>query len=92
MAGGFLAVGQAAALAVNATREMQRLTAQLEVATGSSAAAGAAFNDLTKFAAETPYTLAQVTEAYIKLKNLGIDPTEERLVRLVTPARRWVRI
>jgi hypothetical protein len=79
MAGGFLAVGQAAALAVNATREMQRLTAQLEVATGSSAAAGAAFSDLTKFAAETPYTLAQVTEAYIKLKNLGIEPTEERL-------------
>lgn len=79
LAAGFLSVSAAASLAVNATREMQRLTAQLEVATGSSAAAGAAFSDLTKFAAETPYTLAQVTEAYIKLKNLGIDPTEERL-------------
>ncbi len=79
LAAGFLSVSQAAALAVNSTREMERLTAQLEVATGSTAAAGEAFQSLTKFAAETPFTLTQVTEAYIKLKNLGIEPTMERL-------------
>lgn len=79
MAAGLLSVGQVAALAVNSTREMQKLSAQLQVATGSATAAGVAFDGLAKFAAETPFTLAQVTEAYIKLKNLGIEPTEERL-------------
>lgn len=82
LAGGFVglaAIGQVASLTVNATREMQKLSAQLEVATGSAAAANTAFNGLAKFAAETPFTLTQVTEAYIRLKNLGINPTEERL-------------
>jgi hypothetical protein len=79
VAAGFVSVGAAAKLAVDSTREMQRLNAQLEVATGSTEAAGAAFQSLTKFAAETPFTLTQVTEAYIKLRNLGIEPTEARL-------------
>ena len=58
-----------------ANAEFQSLNASLKVATGSSAAASAAFQELRKFAAETPYQLNQTVEAFLKLKNLGLDPS-----------------
>lgn len=58
-----------------ANAEFQSLNASLKVATGSSAAATAAFNEIRKFAAETPYQLNQTVEAFLKLKNLGLDPS-----------------
>lgn len=58
-----------------ANAEFQSLNASLKVATGSSVAATAAFNEIKKFAAETPYQLNQTVEAFLKLKNLGLDPS-----------------
>lgn len=78
-AAGLLSVGQAASFMVRANADMQRLSAMLEVATGSAGSAASAMSDLQSFAAETPFTLGQVTEAYIKLKNLGLDPSTEAL-------------
>jgi len=75
MATAFLSVGQAASFMVRANADMQRLSAQLEVATGSTSAAATAMKDLQGFAAETPFTLTQVVEGFIKLKNLGLDPS-----------------
>jgi hypothetical protein len=78
-AAGLLSVGQAASFMVRANADMQRLSAMLEVATGSAGSAATAMSQLQSFAAETPFTLGQVTEAYIKLKNLGLDPSTEAL-------------
>ena len=78
-AAGLLSVGQAASFMVRANADMQRLSAMMEVATGSTTAAAGAMSELQRFAAETPFTLGQVTEAYIKLKNLGLDPSSEAL-------------
>lgn len=78
-AAGLLSVGQAASFMVRANADMQRLSAMLEVATGSAGSAASAMSQLQSFAAETPFTLGQVTEAYIKLKNLGLDPSTEAL-------------
>lgn len=75
MATAFLSVSQAASFLVRANADMQRLSAQLEVATGSTSAAATAMKDLQNFAAETPFTLGQVVEGFIKLKNLGLDPS-----------------
>jgi hypothetical protein len=58
-----------------ANAEFQSLNASLKVATGSTAAASAAFDEIRKFAAETPYQLNQTVEAFLKLKNLGLDPS-----------------
>ena len=55
--------------------EFQSLNASLKVATGSSVAATSAFNEIKKFAATTPYQLNQAVEAFLKLKNLGLDPS-----------------
>ena len=79
MATAFFSVSQAASFIVRANADMQRLSAMMEVATGSTQRASAAMGDLQRFAADTPFTLTQVTEAYIKLKNLGLDPSIETM-------------
>jgi hypothetical protein len=80
--GGVLAAAGVLTLATNvakATAEFQSLSASLKVATGSSAAASAAFSEIQKFAAETPYQLNQSVEAFLRLKNLGLDPSMNSL-------------
>ncbi|OAN53898.1 hypothetical protein A6A04_13480 [Paramagnetospirillum marisnigri] len=63
--------------AVNA--EFQKLGASLKTVTGSSDAAKAALGSLEKFASETPYQLTEVTDAFIKLKAMGLDPSMDAL-------------
>lgn len=46
---------------------------------GNEAAARDAFNKINKFAADTPYELEEVMTSFIKLKNMGLDPSEEAL-------------
>lgn len=38
-----------------------------------------ASQEINKFATETPYSVSQVTDAYIKLKNYGLDSSEKSL-------------
>lgn len=59
--------------------EFQRLNAALSVATGSTASAKVAFKQIQDFASTTPYQLNQSVEAFIKLKNLGLDPSMKAL-------------
>jgi hypothetical protein len=61
------------------TRTFQVLRATLETATGSKEKAADAFERLQKFAASTPYSVKESIQAFIKLKNLGLDPTEAAL-------------
>jgi len=61
------------------TRSFQVLRSTLITATGSEDAAADAFDRLQKFAAKTPFSVEQSIQAFIKLKNLGLDPTEEAL-------------
>lgn len=58
---------------VRVSREFEVLRASLRTVTGSSAAATRAFEDLQAFAGQTPYDVQQVTEAFIRLKSLGLD-------------------
>jgi len=57
--------------------EAERLNASLQTITGSEEAANAAFSQISDFAATTPFSLGNVTEAWIKLANVGIEPTAE---------------
>lgn len=52
---------------------------QLVTSEGTIRKAGTAFNWVKKFAADTPYELDQVMEAFIKLRAYGIDPTNGTL-------------
>lgn len=80
--GSMFAVGSILAIAhevIAAQREFDKLNTSLITATGSSKNAAQAFAALQKFAASTPYDLKQTTEAFLKLRNLGLMPSERAL-------------
>jgi hypothetical protein len=82
MIGGLAIGGALAAMAkhvFNATAEFQKLQSQLVTVTGSAALAGQAFKDIEQFATETPFQLAEVVQAFTKMKAMGLDPSMESL-------------
>ncbi len=64
---------------VTANKEFEGLNASLKTVTGSSEAASDAFDMIENFATTTPYQLGEVVDAFIRLKALGLDPSEEAL-------------
>lgn len=75
IAGMVTSIAAAAVPLVRINAEVQSLQAQLRVATGSIGAAAEKFQQLEQFAAETPFSLNEVVEAFTRMKNLGLDPT-----------------
>lgn len=75
-------VGAMTSLAVAAVQvggEFESLRASLKTVTGSSDAAAAAFKTIQKFASSTPFSVKEITQAFLKLKALGLDPSEKAL-------------
>ena len=66
---------QVARGAIEVSERFDQLEATLTTITGTSQEAQKAFEWITEFTATTPYQLEQVTNAYIMLRNAGIDPT-----------------
>jgi Tape measure protein len=66
---------EAAGEIIKVTAEFQKLQASLETVMKSSELAKAAFTNIKQFAATTPYSVKEATEAFIKLKALGLDPS-----------------
>lgn len=64
---------------VNVTREFESLRASLATAVGGADNATIAFEAIQDFATQTPYDLAQATEGFTKLVNLGLTPSERAL-------------
>lgn len=80
--GGFLAGGAIASVGrsfFETNVSMAKLEGALKTITGSTEAANAKFKELQKFGASTPFTFEQSARAFIKLKNLGLDPSERSL-------------
>lgn len=64
---------------IQVNTEFERLGAQLETVTGSIQGAGIAFRELERFAAQTPFQLNEVVEAFTQLKARGLDPSIESM-------------
>jgi len=64
---------------VDTSVQFEKMNASLKTVTGSTDAAKVAFKNIEQFATETPYQLDQVVGAFIKLKALGLDPSNEAL-------------
>lgn len=79
VAGVGLGLGALAAQVIGAQRDFDKLNASLVTATGSTANAAQAFDALQAFAATTPYSVKEATEAFIMMRNLGLDPSEKAL-------------
>jgi len=59
---------------ISTSAEFESFHATLETITGSAKAADDAMSWISKFAQTTPYDVAGVTDAFVKLKSYGIDP------------------
>ncbi|WP_422858770.1 hypothetical protein ACOKFD_15625 [Flagellimonas sp. S174] len=65
-----------AAQAVKSASDLEVLDAKLlTVFQGNEAAAKSAFSEIIEFTSNTPFQLEQVADGFVKLKNLGLDPS-----------------
>lgn len=80
-AGAFgLALGAPLYAAVQAASDVETMQIALKTAfQGNEQAANKAYETINKFAAKTPYELNEVMTGFIKLKNMGLDPSTEAL-------------
>ena len=74
-----LSVGAFVGKLVQVQREFDVLNSSLKTVTGSSAAAAREMEWIKSFAKETPFGLAQATQAFVKMKSLGLDPSRAAL-------------
>lgn len=75
-----LGIAGALALPLKAAADMESMNIALQTSfQGNQKEAKAAFDAINKFAAKTPYGLEEVMTGFIKLKNMGLDPSEEAL-------------
>lgn len=64
---------------VGAQRQFDVLFSSLRTVTGGVDQASAAWERLVGFAGKTPYTLDQTIQGFVKLKALGLDPSERAM-------------
>lgn len=76
---GIQGISRSVGFLVTTNREFERLHASLKTVTGSAQGADKAFNMIEEFASSTPFNVGQITEAFIKLKALGLEPSQEAL-------------
>lgn len=69
--GGFAGLGSKI---ITTSAQFEKFQTILETVEGSSAKAKASMDWVSQFATDTPYELAEVTDAFVKLKAYGIDP------------------
>lgn len=67
---------------IDVASEFEKFKTILETTEGSAAGADKAMKWVSDFAARTPYELAEVTEAFVKLRAYGLDPTNGLLKTL----------
>jgi len=75
----FINVSDIVGKVVNVTAEFQRLEASLVTVEGSTSKASASFDLIKTFAQQTPYQLTEVTDAFIKMKAMGLDASLESM-------------
>lgn len=67
---------------IDTGRQFEKFQAILETVEGSSEKARASLDWVSKFATQTPYELAEVTEAFVRMKAYGLDPTNGSLTSI----------
>lgn len=75
LGGGVIAGGLAAMPMVSTASQFENYQTVLTTIEGSEGKAKKSMEWVSKFAAKTPYDLAQVNEAFVRLKSYGLDPT-----------------
>ena len=71
---------------VQVERQTGILVSSLRTVTGSAAGAKDAFNALEGLASRLPVSIPEITDAFIKMKALGLNPTESALISFTNTA------
>ena len=71
---------------IEVTSQFQRLEAVLGNTLGSQEASAKAFSDIKKFAAQTNFSVLELTDAYVKLTNQNMQPSMEQLRKMADVA------
>ncbi|MCQ1778239.1 tape measure protein [Neorhizobium galegae] len=79
MAGGMAALGKSV---VGVSAQFESYQATLETIEGSSAKARASLDWISDFAKRTPFEVAELTEAFVRLRAYGLDPTNGLMASL----------
>ncbi|WP_257296251.1 tape measure protein [Endozoicomonas sp. YOMI1] len=66
--------------------QFERLGVQMEAITGSSAEAEKAMQWIKDFTRNTPFQLEEVSEAFVRLKAFGLDPTDGSMQAIIDQA------
>lgn len=74
-----LSAGMVVGKLVSVQRTFDVLNSSMRTVTGSAEAAAREFEWIRRFAAETPFGLQEAANAFVKMKALGIEPTEDSL-------------
>ncbi|KQT52225.1 MULTISPECIES: tape measure protein [unclassified Aureimonas] len=72
-------IGNFVASITRTSAEFEKYQATLETLEGSTEKAKASLDWVTEFGRTTPYEVAEVTEAFVRLKSYGIDPMDGSL-------------
>lgn len=67
---------------VDVASEFEQLDIRLKAVMGSSAKGKEAFSWIKQFAVDTPYSVRQVTDSFMMLKNFGLDPMDGTLQKV----------
>jgi len=67
---------------INVTAEFQKFQAVLTNTLGSSDLAAQYLRQITEFAAKTPFSVQQLTDAFVKLANQGFIPSQDEMTKL----------
>ena len=78
-AGSILSLGQSI---VETTAKFETFAAVLTTSLGSASQAQMAMQMITDFAAKTPFSVEELTGAFVKLTNQGFKPSEEQMRKL----------
>lgn len=76
------AIGSFVNKIIGVRSEFEKYLAVLTTSLGTSKAANKEFAMIRDFAAETPYSVRELTESFVKLTNQGFKPSREELVLL----------
>lgn len=76
---GVAAAGLVAKQILDVNRSFESLRASLITVTNSAEDAEIAFKGIQEFASTTPYSVQEVTNAFIKLSSLGLSPSQRAL-------------
>jgi len=75
-------IAQATRFVIGTNVTGEKLQTQLLTLEGTEEAARAAFKRIEDFAIATPFQIEEITEAFIRLRGQGLDPTNESLALL----------